>query len=82
MSTQKIKKKSINFTKSESMKGVNFLLNEQNEKIAVQIDMKTIKNYQEDIEDLLDGIVAEARKDEQKIPLSKGLKNLKKAGKF
>jgi hypothetical protein len=64
------------------MKGVNFLMNEQNEKVAVQIDLKTIKSHQEDIEDLLDGIVAETRKGEEKIPLSMVIKNLQEAGKL
>lgn len=64
------------------MKGVSYLMNEQNEKIAVQIDIKVIKNHQEEIEDLLDGIIAETRKDEAKIPLSMVINNLKKAGKL
>jgi hypothetical protein len=64
------------------MKGVSYLLNEDNKKIAVQIDIKTIEKHQEGIEDLLDGILAEARKDEEKVPFDKVLKNLKKAGKL
>jgi hypothetical protein len=64
------------------MKGVSFLTNEQNEKVAVQIDLKTIKNYQDEIEDLLDGLIAESRKDEEKIPLSNVIYNLKLAGKL
>ncbi len=64
------------------MKGINFITNNKNEKIAVQIDLKTIEKHHEAIEDLLDGIIAEARKDEEKIPLSKVIKNLKKIGKL
>jgi hypothetical protein len=64
------------------MKGVSYLLNDDNKKIAVQIDIKTIEQHQQDIEDLLDGILAEARKDEEKVPFDKVLKNLKKAGKL
>jgi cytochrome P450 len=64
------------------MKGVIFLTNELNQKVAVQIDLKTINKHQEEVEDLLDGIIAEARKDEEKIPLPTVLKNLKKAGKL
>lgn len=63
------------------MKGVNFITNEKNEKIAVQIELKAIEKHQEAIEDLLDGIVAEARKGEKKTPLSKVINELKKAGK-
>ncbi|MBP6455484.1 MAG: hypothetical protein KA275_02040 [Chitinophagaceae bacterium] len=64
------------------MKGVSFLTNEQNEKVAVQIDLKTIKSYQDEIEDLLDGIIAESRKNEEKTSLTKVIKELKKAGKL
>ncbi len=60
------------------MKGIHFLINEKNEKIAVQIDLKTMDQYHEEIEDLLDGIIAERRKSEEIIPLSKVVKNLKK----
>ena len=64
------------------MKGVHFITNEQNERIAVQIDLKTIKNHHQAIEDFLDGIVAEARKTEEKTPLNKVIANLKKVGKL
>ncbi len=64
------------------MKGISFVTNDKNEKIAVQIDLKAIEKHHEAIEDLLDGIIAEARKDEEKIPLSKVISNLKKMGKL
>lgn len=64
------------------MKGVSFVTNEKNEKIAVQIDLKAIEKHQEAIEDLLDGIIAESRKSEVKTPLSKVIQNLKKSGKI
>jgi hypothetical protein len=64
------------------MRGVSYLLDNDNKKIAVQIDLKTIEQHQKDIEDLLDGIIAEARKGEEKVPFDKVLKNLKKAGKL
>ena len=64
------------------MKGVSFVTNEKNEKIAVQIDLKAIEKHQQEIEDILDGIIAEARKDEKKTPLSKVISKLKKAGKL
>jgi hypothetical protein len=64
------------------MKGISFVTNEKNEKIAVQIDLKAIEKHQEAIEDLLDGIIAESRKDEEKIPLSKVISKLKKTGKL
>lgn len=64
------------------MKGVSFVTNNKNEKIAVQIDLKLIEKHQEAIEDLLDGIIAESRKNEVKVPLSKVINNLKKSGKL
>jgi hypothetical protein len=64
------------------MKGISFVTNEKNEKIAVQIDLKAIEKHHEAIEDLLDGIIAESRKDEEKIPLSKVISKLKKSGKL
>jgi hypothetical protein len=64
------------------MKGISFVTNDKNEKIAVQIDLKSIEKHQEAIEDLLDGIIAESRKNEVRIPLSKVISNLKKSGKL
>ena len=64
------------------MKGVSYVTNEKNETIAVQIELKAIEKHQEAIEDLLDGIIAESRMDEEKTPLSKVITNLKKAGKL
>ena len=43
------------------MKGVNYLTNEDGERTAVVIDLKA---YGEAIEDFLDGLEAEARRDE------------------
>ncbi len=68
--------------KNNIMKGVSFVTNDKNEKIAVQIDLKSIEKHQEAIEDLLDGIIAESRKNEVKVPLSKVINNLKKSGKL
>jgi hypothetical protein len=64
------------------MKGISFVTNNKNEKIAVQIDLKSIEKHQEAIEDLLDGIIAESRKNEVRVPLSKVISNLKKSGKL
>ncbi len=60
------------------MKGVSYVTDENDNKIAVQIDMKYFKSANEDLEDLIDGILAESRKDEERIPLDKVIKNLKK----
>jgi hypothetical protein len=63
------------------MKGISFVVNDKNEKIAVQIDLKSIVKHQETILDLLDGIIAESRKNEEKVSLTKVITNLKKLGK-
>ena len=60
------------------MKGVSYLTDENDNKIAVQIDLKVFQKAGDYLEDLIDGIVAESRKDEERIPLDKVVKNLKK----
>jgi len=64
------------------MKGVNFITDENNRKTAVIIKLKTIEQHQEEIEDLLDVIVAESRKDEPKRSWEDVKKSLKKKGKL
>jgi hypothetical protein len=64
------------------MKGVTYITDEQNRKVAVQIELKVLEKYDEDIEYLLDGIIAESRKDEKRVPLNKVIKGLKKSGKL
>ncbi len=64
------------------MKGVSFVTNDKNEKIAVQIDLKTLGKHQEEIEDVLDTIIAESRRDDVDIDWSAAKKELKKAGKL
>ena len=59
------------------MKGVSYVTDEQNKRIAVQIDLKLLEKYDEQIEDLIDGIIAESRSDEQRVPLSKVIRSLK-----
>ena len=43
------------------MKGINYLINDAGERTAVVIDWQT---YSEELEDFLDGLEAEARRDE------------------
>ncbi|MCW3127434.1 MAG: hypothetical protein JWO03_3092 [Bacteroidetes bacterium] len=64
------------------MKGISYITDRKNKRTAVIIDIKTLQNYNEGVEDLLDGIVAESREDEEKVPLSAVIKNLKKAGRL
>jgi hypothetical protein len=64
------------------MKGVSYVTDQQNKKIAVQIELKLLEKYDDQLEDLIDGIIAESRKDEQRIPLNKVIRGLKQSGKL
>lgn len=64
------------------MKGVNYVTDASNTKIAVQIDLKLLEQFDEDLEDLIDGILAESRKKEDRKPLDKVIKSLKKQGRL
>ena len=60
------------------MKGISFVTNSKNEKIAVQIDLKQLQRHQSDIEDFLDIIIAENRKDDEDVSWEDAKKELKK----
>ncbi len=60
------------------MKGVTFLADETNKKRFLQIDVKEIAKNPEKFGDLLDIVIAEARKDEPKISWETAKKKLKK----
>jgi len=64
------------------MKGISYLTNEKNQRQSVVIDLKLFKQHTEQIEDMLDVIIAEARKDEESIPFEKVMRSLKKKGKL
>lgn len=64
------------------MKGVSYVTDEKNRKTAVIIKLKTIEDHPDEIEDLLDVIVAESRKDEAKRSWEDVKKSLKKKGKL
>lgn len=49
------------------MKGIKFLTNEKNERIAVQIEISSLEKYRDEIEDLLDVIIAESRNVDEEI---------------
>lgn len=74
--------KSLFLYKYGFMKGVTFVTDDKNKKIAVQIDLKTLGKHQDEIEDILDVIVAENRKDDEDISWNTAKKELKKAGKL
>ncbi|MBC8034114.1 MAG: hypothetical protein H7Y03_08220 [Chitinophagaceae bacterium] len=64
------------------MKGVNYITDADNRKVAVQIDLKLLEKYNKEIEDLIDGIIAESRKDETKKPLDVVIRSLRQKGKL
>lgn len=64
------------------MKGVSYVTDSSNKKVAVQIDLKLLEKFDQDMEDLIDGIIAESRREEEKKPLAEVLKGLKRKGKL
>ena len=64
------------------MKGVTILTDEKKKRKILQVDIKEVAKNPEKFEDLLDVIIAEARKGEKKIPWEKAKQQLKKAGKL
>jgi hypothetical protein len=64
------------------MKGVNYITDSKKRLKAVVIDIKTIEKHQEELEDLLDGIIASSRKGEPSSSLEDVKKRLKKKGKL
>jgi hypothetical protein len=61
------------------MKGINYVTDEKNRKVAVQIDLK---KYGELWEDIHDFILAQLAKNEEKFSWSEVKKELKKEGKL
>lgn len=70
------------FVEMKIMKGVTFLKDEKTNKQILQIDVKEVAKNPSKFEDLMDVIIAEARKDEKKISWETAKKQLKKAGKL
>jgi len=64
------------------MKGVIILTDEKNKRKILQVDIKEVAKNPEKFEDLMDVIIAEARKDEKKIPWETAKQQLKKTGKL
>ncbi len=61
------------------MEGIHYLTDDQNRRIAVQIDLRM---YGELWEDFYDVLMADMRKDEEKIPLEEVIRDLKQKGKL
>ena len=61
------------------MEGINYVTDDKNERVAVQIDLQ---KHGELWEDFYDSLIAEMRKDEEKIPLEDVIRDLKTKGKL
>jgi hypothetical protein len=64
------------------MKGITFIRDETHNKRFVQIDLDQLEKHQNKVEDLLDAIIAESRKDDEEISWEDVKKQLKAAGKL
>jgi hypothetical protein len=65
--------------KTKLMKGIHYVTDEHNKKIAVQIDLRKYRNLWEDF---YDALVSELRREEPKIPLEDVIQDLKSKGKL
>ncbi len=63
------------------MKGVSILFDERKKKRIVQIDLEAIRKDPEGLEDLMDVLVAESRRNEPTISLDAYLKSVKRSKK-
>ena len=61
------------------MEGIRYLVNEEQQPVAVQIDLE---KYGELWEDFYDVLVAQARRQEESIPLEEVIEELKASGKL
>lgn len=59
------------------MKGISYITDSKSKRKAVVIDLKALKKYDEQIEDLFDAIIAEARRDESSAAWVEVKKKLK-----
>ena len=64
------------------MKGVTFIKDETHNKRFVQIEIDHLEAHQDDIEDLLDIIISETRKDDDEISWEELKKQLRAADKL
>ena len=62
------------------MKGISIIHDTTNNKRYAQIDIETLEEHQEEIEDLIDVIIAESRKGDERIPLEDVIKELEEKG--
>jgi hypothetical protein len=58
------------------MKGISYLTDESSNKKAIVIELSVLQNKPEQVEDILDILVAESRKNEPKLDWSDVKRNL------
>jgi len=64
------------------MKGINIFKDEKNNRKILQVDIKEVAKHPNQFEDLMDVLVAEARRDEKEISWETAKKQLRKKGKL
>lgn len=64
------------------MKGITIIKDETHNKRFVQIDLEELERHQDQMEDLLDMIVSESRKDDEEISWQTLKQQLKDEGKL
>jgi hypothetical protein len=64
------------------MIGISYITDQKSRKKAVVIDLKTLQKFDDEIGDLLDSIIAEARGNETSSRWENVKKRLKKKGKL
>lgn len=64
------------------MKGVTILREQKTDRQIVQVDVKEVAKNPGKFEDLMDILIAEARKNEKKLDWADAKKQLKKSGKL
>ena len=66
----------LNLEKPLQMKGINYITDEKGNKTAVIINLK---NYQEEVEDFLDGLEAQSRLNEPSVDFEKSVNKILKS---
>lgn len=64
------------------MKGITYITDKKQRVQSVVLDYKLFKNAGEELEDIFDVLVAEARKNEKNVPFETVIENLKRKGKL
>ncbi len=64
------------------MKGVTIIKDETHNKRFVQIDLDELENHQNELEDMLDIIISESRKDDEEVSWESLKNQLKEDGKL